>query len=82
LHTPSPSSHHLTWHDLRATGITWCCFRGDDTSKIRQRAGHTTVPTTEIYVREAEAIRDGFGEPFPTLPLELFRESQRRFARR
>jgi integrase len=62
----------ITFHDLRATGITWCAIRGDDPMKIKQRAGHTTVSTTEIYIREAEAVRDGFGEVFPPLPEELW----------
>jgi hypothetical protein len=42
--------------------------RGDDPLKIKQRAGHSTFSTTEIYIREAESIRQGFGEPFPALP--------------
>jgi hypothetical protein len=59
---------HVTFHDLRATGITWMAVRGDDPLKIKQRAGHSSFSTTEIYIREAEAVREGFGEPFPTLP--------------
>jgi hypothetical protein len=43
-------------------------IRGDDPLKIKQRAGHTDFKTTEGYVREAEAIRDGFGDVFPPLP--------------
>lgn len=39
--------------------------RGDNPLKIKQRLGHTTVSTTEVYIREAEAVRDGFGEVFP-----------------
>jgi hypothetical protein len=35
-------------------------------------AGHTNFQTTQIYVRTAEAIRDGFGTPFPPLPAALF----------
>jgi integrase len=31
---------HITFHDLRATGITWCAVRGDDPLRIKQRAGH------------------------------------------
>ena len=42
--------------------------RGDDPLKIKQRAGHSTFSTTEGYIREAEAVRDGFGEVFPPLP--------------
>jgi hypothetical protein len=68
LHHGSATRKALTWHDLRATGITWMAVRGDDPLKIKQRAGHTTFSTTEIYIREGEAIRDGFGEVFPPLP--------------
>jgi len=68
LHEGSPTRKPMTWHDLRATGITWMAVRGDDPLKIKQRAGHSTFSTTEGYIREAEAIRDGFGEPFPSLP--------------
>ena len=46
----------ITFHDLRATGITWCAVRGDDPLKIMQRAGHADLPTTQIYLREAENL--------------------------
>ena len=62
---------HVTFHDLRATGITWSAVRGDDPLRIKQRAGHKAFSTTEVYIREAENLREGFGEPFPTLPVEL-----------
>ena len=62
---------HVTFHDLRATGITWSAARGDDPLRIKQRAGHKAFSTTEVYIREAENLREGFGEPFPTLPAEL-----------
>jgi integrase len=58
----------MTFHDLRATGITWCAVRGDDPLKVKQRAGHRTFSTTEGYIREAENLADGFGEVFPPLP--------------
>jgi hypothetical protein len=32
-----------------------------------QRAGHESFQTTQLDVREADAIRDGFGEVFPPL---------------
>lgn len=60
---------HITFHDLRATGITWAAARGDDPLRIKQRAGHRSFGTTEGYIREAENLIDGFGEPFPRLPL-------------
>jgi integrase len=62
---------HVTFHDLRATGITWAAVRGDDPLRIKQRAGHSSFSTTEIYIREAENLCDGFGEPFPPLPPDL-----------
>jgi integrase len=62
---------HVTFHDLRATGITWCAVRGDDPLRIKQRAGHKAFSTTEIYIREAENLRESFGVPFPTLPSDL-----------
>jgi integrase len=71
LHKGSPTRKQLTWHDLRATGATWMAVRGDDPLKIKQRCGHQTFSTTEIYIREAEAVREGFGEVFPALPAAL-----------
>jgi integrase len=61
----------MTFHDLRATGVTWSAVRGDDPLKIKQRAGHASFSTTEGYIREAENLRDGFGEVFPPLPSSL-----------
>jgi integrase len=59
---------NLTFHDLRATGITWSAVRGDDPLRIKQRAGHTGFATTEGYIREAENLGRDFGDPFPPLP--------------
>ena len=61
----------ITFHDLRATGVTWCAVRGDDPLRIKQRAGHASFSTTEIYIREAENLRQGFGAVFPPLPAGL-----------
>jgi integrase len=61
----------LGFHDLRATGLTWMAVRGDDPLKIQQRAGHGDFRTTQGYIREAEAVRDGFGDVFPPLPASL-----------
>jgi integrase len=66
----------MTFHDLRATGITWMAIRGDDPLKIKQRAGHSSFATTEGYIREAEAVRDGFGDVFPALPSSLVPSTQ------
>ncbi|WP_394826137.1 site-specific integrase [Pendulispora albinea] len=62
---------NITFHDLRATGITWMAVRGDDPLRIKQRAGHKSFSTTEGYIREAENLSVGFGKPFPSLPAEL-----------
>lgn len=58
----------LTFHDLRATGITWMAVRGDEPLKIQRRAGHTTLSTTQRYIREAESLGCEPGEVFPPLP--------------
>jgi hypothetical protein len=34
----------------------------------RRSHEHTSFQTTQLYVRKAEAIRDGFGIVFPPLP--------------
>jgi integrase len=57
----------LTFHDLRATYVTWRAVRGDDAFKLMHAAGHAGLATTTIYVRQADALRAGFGVPFPTL---------------
>jgi integrase len=72
LHADAPTRKKLTFHDLRATGLTWLAIRGDDPLRIQQRAGHEDFTTTQGYIREAESIRDGFGEVFPALPESLF----------
>jgi integrase len=73
LHTENdPTRKAMTFHDLRATGLTWCAARGDQPMKIEQRAGHRSFSTTEGYIREAENLRDAdFGTPFPALPVGL-----------
>jgi len=68
LHDASPTRKPLTFHDLRGTGITWMAVRGDHPLKIQERAGHARFSTTEGYIRTAETLQDGFGEPFPALP--------------
>jgi integrase len=70
----------LTFHDLRATGITWMAVRGDDALKIMQRAGHAGFDTTRIYMREAENLSHAFGEVFPALPVDLFKRSPKGWA--
>lgn len=61
LHRKGPTRRWLPFHDLRATGVTWMAVRGDDPLKIRQRAGHQHLVTTERYIRLAKAVRVGRG---------------------
>jgi integrase len=61
----------ITFHDLRATGVTWMAMRGDGPMLIMQRAGHADFKTTMGYVREAENLGHATGAPFPPLPAAL-----------
>jgi integrase len=76
LHDSGPTRKAVTFHDLRATGLTWLAVRGDDPLKIMGRAGHVDFATTQGYIREAEAVRDGFGAPFPPLDALLARSGE------
>jgi integrase len=67
----------LTWHDLRATGITWRAVRGDDPLRIQHDAGHRNFGTTQGYIREASNLGAGFGDVFPPLPAELLAALER-----
>ncbi|MEI8256504.1 MAG: tyrosine-type recombinase/integrase [Deltaproteobacteria bacterium] len=72
LYTSTATRRAMRFHDLRSTGITWCAIRGDDPLKIQRRAGHTSLETTQEYIREAEVNREGFGEVFPPLPASVW----------
>ena len=74
LFTRGPSVKPIRFHDLRSTGITWMAVRGDDPLRIQQRAGHTSFKTTQLYINEAEVLRDGFGVPLASLPDCLLEE--------
>src|SRR5579859_6421853 len=71
LFTNDKTRKWMTFHDLRATGITWMAVQGVDPLKIKQRAGHANLSTTEKYIRVAEELRPGFGAVFPELPKSL-----------
>lgn len=72
LHEAEETSKAFTWYDLRATGITYRCVRGDDPVRIMYDAGHTNLATTQGYIRAAEAFAaDTFGDVFAALPSEL-----------
>jgi integrase len=70
-HSSTATTAGLTWHDLRATGITWRAIRGDDPFRIMKGAGHADMETTMRYVRDADEFCQGFGAVFPELPGEL-----------
>jgi hypothetical protein len=38
---------------------------------IQHRAGHSDFDTTQLYIREGEALRGDVGEVFPPLPASL-----------
>lgn len=57
----------ITFHDLRATGITWLAMRGDDLARIMRRAGHSAMSTTLGYIREAESLGNAAAGVFPEL---------------
>ncbi|RYE94985.1 MAG: hypothetical protein EOO75_00490 [Myxococcales bacterium] len=61
----------ITWHDLRATGITWRAVRGDDPLKIQRAAGHSDLATTQGYIRVAEDLGEEFGQVFAPLPPDV-----------
>ena len=65
LHETTETSRPITWHDLRASAATWMAIRGDRPLAIQQRCGHASFSTTSIYIRDAEGLAEGFGEPFP-----------------
>ena len=75
LHKSTPTRKAITVYDLRATGITWLAIRGDEPLRMMQRAGHRNFATTQGYIREAEAVREGFGDVFPALPGALLEAS-------
>ena len=71
LHAPTPSTKPIVFHDLRATGLTWLAVERVPLKTIQRRAGHASADTTDKYIRLAESLGSGFGEPFPALPLAL-----------
>ncbi len=64
---------NIRFYDLRASGIEWRAVRGDQPLQIKRDAGHKRFSTTEIYLREADTIRTGFGDVFPALPESLLK---------
>lgn len=74
LYADDETRKAITFHDLRATGITWRAARGDDPIAIQLCAGHTDLNTTQAYIRSAASLRSAFGEVFGELPPDLLRD--------
>ena len=73
LFADDATRRQLSFHDLRHSGITWRAVRGDEPLKIMRAAGHDDLRTTQRYINEAQTFDpEGFGTPFPDVPLELF----------
>jgi len=74
LHSEGRRSMHVTFHDLRAGGVTYCAVRNDPPVQIQRRAGHERFETTLLYIRIAESVdAASFGKPFAALPESLLK---------
>src|SRR5262249_35811638 len=65
LYADDRTRRPISFHDLRATGITWRVVRGDPGEAIMEQAGRTDFATTRGDIRTARALRASFGGPFP-----------------
>lgn len=74
LYADDDGRRPLTFHDLRATGITWLAMRGESGPNIMERVGHLHLTTTERYIRRGRLLARASGERvFPPLPPGLLR---------
>jgi len=65
----TPTTAHLTFHNLRDTCLTHMAVRRDPPHDVQWRAGHTTLAMTEKYIAEARyEAGPSFGEPLAPLP--------------
>lgn len=74
LHADDAGRRPLTFHDLRATGITWQAMRGDAPTDIMERVGHSQITTTQRYIRRGRLLVAKRETVFPKLPDELLRK--------
>lgn len=74
LHADDDGRRPLSFHDLRATGITWQAMRGDAPTDIMERVGHTQIATTQRYIRRGRLLVARRETVFPRLPDELLRK--------
>lgn len=77
LHDGDEQRRRLTFHDLRATAITWWAIRGDSIGDIMERAGHAQILTTQRYMRRGRLLVSGSKEAlFPALPRDLLQPTK------
>jgi integrase len=75
LFADDESRRPLTFHDLRATGITWQAMRGDSPTAIMERVGHASLQTTQGYIRRGLLLVSSKEKVFPRLPDSLLGKS-------
>lgn len=79
LHVETETTAHLTFHNLRDTGLTHMAVRRDPPQDVQWRAGHTTPAMTEKYIASARyEAGANFGEPLAPLPTVLLGRSTER----
>ena len=72
LHTATPTTSAIRFHDTRHTAATWMAARGASVFEIMQRTGHKSIGSVQRYVeRFGNVNRASFGQPFPVLPKAL-----------
>jgi hypothetical protein len=71
LYKQSRSERHIVFRSWRDAGCTWAIVRGDGIERVKGRAGHKEIDTTQRYIVEAENRGATFGAPFPPLPESL-----------
>lgn len=75
LYADDDGRRPLTYHDLRATGITWQAMRGDSPTDIMERVGHADIRTTQRYIRRGKLLTVARERVFPALPECLLRKA-------
>lgn len=72
LHVETPTTAHLTFHNLRDTCLTHMAVRRDPPQDVQWRAGHTTLAMTEKYIAQARyEAGPSFGTPLGPIPTAL-----------
>lgn len=71
LYASTMTAARATFRSWRDSGITWLALAGVEVARIARRAGHEDLRMTMHYVKQAEDLVGGLGEPFARLPREL-----------